>query len=250
MLSQSKILELLDSIKLEISVFIASLQQDSHDLFVMHKSDNSIVTVVDTFISDLFKEKFLPELPSINFYSEEDLGEFVYPMIILDPIDGTKELAAGLDECAISFGLYYSSSLADERNFSWIYNPFTGFEVNSIFRKLKSTKAINERFIAYVSRSEFAEGLHVSNEKINYYPKGSIAYKLGLLAAGAGDFVITKKNKNIWDIMAGTHICYTRGMFLRYNKGKVDSLNEKIISSDLIWCADDIYSKIAGSFQN
>lgn len=216
----------------------------SGHLNINYKPDQTIVTDIDIFVSKLFKEKFQSKFPFLNFFSEEEQNSLEYPVLILDPIDGTKELAKGVNECCVSFGIYFSAHIEDQRNFSWIYNPFTNFEISSETKFLKNHRIINEKLMAYVSRTEYEKGIYQSTQKINFYPKGSIAYKLALLAAGAGDFVISKKPKNIWDILAGTHICNSRGISLFNNKKKVMTLDSVLIANDLLWACEDVWETI------
>jgi len=237
--NNSRILSTLSKLKGEIS---QKIDESLDNLLIKIKEDNTIVTDLDIFISERIREEFKKEFPDLSFFSEEHPDNFCFPMIILDPIDGTREFANGVNECAISFGVYYSSDFNDPRNFSWLYNPFTGFEIHSGNPVIRGKDLTNDQLLAFVSRSEFDKKLFQSNEQINYQPKGSIAYKLGLLAAGAGDFVMSKRPKNIWDIMAGTHLCFARGMYLFHNGKKIERLDEELIQNDLLWCTEELYN--------
>ena len=78
--------------------------------------------------------------------------------------------------------------------------------------KKKKLKDIN----IIVSRSETKSGLwnnynSIINNKIEI---GSVAYKLGLIAAGKYDFFATLKPKNEWDICAGQIILEEAGGLL------------------------------------
>ena len=247
MINFEEISEILHQIKGEIRQKFDRTFVKEKALNIQKKPDKTIVTDIDLYISDIIKNKFLSKYEFINFFSEEDMGEFKFPMIILDPIDGTRDLAKGVNECSVSFGIYFSPELNDERNFSWIYNPFNGFEISSISNGLAGNTLVDKKFLAFVSRTEFEANLHTSSEKISYFPKGSIAYKLGLLASGAGDFVISKKPKNIWDIMAGTHICYSRGIKLFNNGQQISSLDKKLLKNDLVWSHPNIWNEVKDS---
>ena len=63
------------------------------------------------------------------------------------------------------------------------------------------------------SRSETNRGLWRSYANIfrELKPVGSVAYKLGLTAAGIGDIFATLRPKNEWDICAGTCIINESG---------------------------------------
>ena len=75
-------------------------------------------------------------------------------------------------------------------------------------------------------------------------PKGSIAFKLGLLAVGASHFAITKKPKNIWDIAAGTHICLKRGIFLFQNGIKISHIQKDPYDANLTWVSDHYKNRV------
>lgn len=206
-----------------------------NNLKIQNKKDKTIVTDIDLYISDLFKKEFLDKFAFLHFFSEEDQGDWNFPIIILDPIDGTKELANGVGECAVSFGIYFSNEFNDSRNFSWIYNPFTAFEISSTDKIIDNNIIYDNSLVSFVSRSEYQKGLHQNKNDIFFFPKGSIAFKLGLLASGGSNFIITKKPKNIWDIAAGTHICLKHGIFLFQNGTQVKYINNELYQNTLIW---------------
>ncbi len=236
-------IKIIDGIKPQIRQKIDVLSQDFESLKISKKADKTIVTEFDLFISDLFKNALRNEYPNINFYSEEDLGMFEFPIAIIDPIDGTREFAMGMDECVISFGVYFSDDLKDSRNFSWIYNPINNFEVDSFHLKSSVTALEKAEYHSFVSRTEYEEGLHKDSNKLKYKPIGSIAYKLGLLSTGKCDFVISKKDKNVWDILAGTHICSLNGINL-FKSGKIITLIQKEkYRANLVWSTNEFFKK-------
>lgn len=239
-----EILLILTKVKQEIRQYIDKIYSQKSSLSTYLKEDNSIVTELDLFISKLFKEEFGKKYDFLNFYCEEDNDELKFPSIILDPIDGTKELAKNINECAVSFGIYFTPNFEDKRNFSWIYNPFTGFEIHSLIEFSKATKKLNPVLLSYISRTEADKGNFTSNDQVVYVPKGSIAYKLGLLASGACDFVFTKRPKNIWDIMAGSHLCYQRDIFLYQNGSILKSLGNSLVNNDIIWAEEEVWERI------
>ena len=235
--------EILCSIKSEVQIKLEELK--SKELKISWKEDKSILTEMDLYISDLVKSEFKEKYPAINFYSEEDQESTNYPVIILDPIDGTKEFAEGIGECAISLAVMYSEKLDDDRNFGWLYNPFTGFEVNSKFVK-KHDFEYFEKLSCLVSRTEYSNGHYRDNrfDEFNVVPRGSIAFKLGLLSIGATDFIISLRNKNVWDIAAGTIILKKCGVSIFENGKKLETLPIREYQSELIWCVDKLKERI------
>lgn len=241
-LLKTEIFEILREIKLEIEEKMSSFLHkplNSH-----RKNDGTLVTQMDLFISDIFENKFNSKFPKINFYSEEKQKEFKFPLIILDPIDGTREFAKGMDECAVSFGIYYSEAFDDPRNFSWIYNFKTGLEVSSEASKLSTVK--RDDLLGFVSNTEFEKGLYPEG---NIRPVGSIAYKLALLINGDCDFVITKKPKNIWDIAAGTHLCKKFGFEVNFLEGDSTKITSDLYQAPMIWCRKNNMNQLIDQFK-
>lgn len=209
---------------------------ETEKLTIQTKLDQSVVTDIDHFISDLVKKTFIAELEDVNYFSEEDQETFQFPMIILDPIDGTKELVAGIGEYAVSFGIYFSKHLDDPRNFSWIYNPFNGMEITSETPMLPSARDYQLGSLSVaVSRSEFKNNLFSEQDRVQIKPVGSIANKLMLLSYDLTDAVISKRPKNIWDIMAGTHIAHKRGIRLWINGKIIDELDQITYAPTFVW---------------
>ena len=122
-------------------------------------------------------------------------------MLILDPIDGTKELVKLRPECAYSLAIFNSSNIDDPKNISIVFNPFTGFEV-STFTPLVEKKMFTKKHSTFVSRTEFESNLYEKylNKDLEINPMGSIAFKLSLLASHKCDFIVSLKPKNIWDL--------------------------------------------------
>ena len=110
-----------------------------------------------------------------------------------------------------------------------LYNPVTGEMFSAVKGKGAylngeliscSQKKDLKQMVILNSRSETNRGLWDSyiNMFSELKPVGSVAYKLGLTAAGIGDIFATLRPKNEWDICAGTCIVNESG-------GKVIDLN-------------------------
>ena len=218
--------------------------------FLQHvatKKDDSPVTKLDLDLSLLIKNFFLKDETYIdwNFYSEEDHGELKFPAIVLDPIDGTRELVKGVGECAVSLALMPSSRLSE--GFGWIFNPFTGFEVSSDQTYFPPANSLEWPLNGLISRSEWSRGYYETfkNTRVQLVPRGSIAFKLGLLAAGSCDFVYSMRPKNIWDIAAGSIILHKRGYSFYLLEGEeLDSLGTKLYTGPMMWAKADVYQGV------
>ncbi|TGK42864.1 3'(2'),5'-bisphosphate nucleotidase CysQ [Leptospira gomenensis] len=150
---------------------------------------------------------------------------------ILDPIDGTREFVHKNPEFAISLGL----SIRGEARLGVVYNPVTRElvygEIGSgivyeVFEDAPESYSIQgvsfskflkrnpKRNEILISRTEEREGLF---EKAplpadwNLVSLGSIAYKLGLVAAGKSALSVSLKPKNEWDICAGIALIRASG---------------------------------------
>jgi myo-inositol-1(or 4)-monophosphatase len=217
------------------------------------------VTSLDIWINEFFKKINNSYSVPFEFVSEEEmnsvnLGKF--PQIVLDPIDGTKELASNIPECAISFGIYNSNNIEDGIGFSWIYNPFTLLELDSekvkLFNSTNNQRSrvksgLYRKKIIGISRTEFNEPedrnkiieyLNSINDPNDYELQviGSIAYKLLLMSYNIIDEVVTCRPKSLWDIRAGSHLLAIKGKKLICNKKIITNLSNISYKPILHWC--------------
>jgi len=229
--------------------------ETSEKLKINTKADKTFVTEIDLFVSDLIKQKILAhgKFSHYGFYSEEEFEHLHFPTVILDPIDGTRELIMQRAECAVSLAMMKSSKISDPENYGWIYNPFTGFSIDSTANFIPTTNKSSKKILGLVSRSEFEKGHfdHYTNSigKIDVSPRGSIAFKLGLLASGGCDFVVSLSPKNIWDIAAGTILCSQRGFHMYQNGTKIEDLNQVRLDGILLWCPESLFEELNQAFQ-
>lgn len=227
----------------------------SKEIEINTKSDKTIVTEIDLFVSLLLKEKLQnhSKYKSYNFFSEEDFDKLIFPSAVLDPIDGTRELAKGRAECAVSLGLMNSPELSDPENYGWLYNPFSGFSLDSSTPFVASNTKSTQKLLGMVSRSEFEKGYFKDlvniDPRLEITPRGSIAFKLGLLASGGCDFVLSLSPKNIWDIAAGSILCAQRGMKLYQNGIEVTQLDKVHMKGILLWAPDDFAEELCYKFK-
>ena len=215
------------------------------DIQIDQKHDKSFVTEIDLFVSSLLKEKLAHhhDYKNYAFFSEEDYKEYSFPCAILDPIDGTRELIKGRPECAVSLAMMNTEKIDDPKNFAWLYNPFSGFSLDTSMPFVPSLDKSIQKLLTFVSRSEFHKGhytKYMNHPQIDITPRGSIAFKLGLLASGACDFIVTLEPKNVWDIAAGTILCSKRGIHFYENGKKITVLDRERYDGKLIWAPGSI----------
>lgn len=204
------------------------------------KTDGTPVTKLDQALSSTIEELMKTFKPDATFYSEEKFSSWSFPLIALDPLDGTLEYIKGRNEWAISLGIFQSENFEGE---GWVYNPMT-HEIFSEYSLLPFEKKISYR--GEVSRSEWEKGLFTKKESDQYYlePMGSIAYKLGRLSSQKCDFVVSLRPKNIWDIAGGTLLCQKAG-YKFYSQGKEVTSVEKIYHPPLIWCHPLLFDELS-----
>ena len=213
------------------------------DLRISLKTDNSPVTHIDTAISNFCKHH---PACTASFYSEEEHDRLQFPAIVLDPIDGTKELMKMNGECVVSIAWMKNSREGE----ALIFNPFTGFRLTSFDKPSWDPKSQEAPYLGLVSRSEINGLRDLKGFNHLIVAKGSIAFKLGLLASGGCDFVVSLKPKSIWDIAAGTILGWQRG-YLFYSNGRlVKDLDGKRYEPPLVWGKPAVVSEINQYFSS
>jgi myo-inositol-1(or 4)-monophosphatase len=209
------------------------------------KSDGSPVTELDLALSQGMEALTRKHFSDCCFYSEENFKEWKFPLLALDPLDGTKEYIAGRPEWSLSVGIFENENFDGE---GWVTNPVTKeiFSMDSVIPFKPK-----EKYLGEASRSEFKEGLYddFRPEKFDLRPCGSIAYKLGKLSQGKIDFVVSMRPKNIWDIAGGTLLCQEAGLEF-YSKGKKVTRVLKLYEPPLIWCHPSLFPELSEKFSS
>ena len=206
------------------------------------KSDSSLVTNIDLAISHFLQE--FAHKNHLNFLSEEDDNHSLkFPIMIVDPIDGTRELARGIEEVAISIAILYSPDVSDSKNICMIVNPFTGHTSTNFDSIVKKTNR-DQVLSGLVSRSEWESDLF--HEKLSSQvlikPCGSIAYKLSRLYKDECDFVVTMKPKNIWDIAAGSCLNAQAGNQFYQDGNRITKLDKLKFDAPMYWGSESNYN--------
>jgi myo-inositol-1(or 4)-monophosphatase len=205
------------------------------------KKDGSPVTDLDLALSGLMEEMASQHYPGVTFYSEEKFSDWKFPLLAIDPLDGTREYIRNRPEWAISIGHFESSAFCGE---GWVYNPIT----NEIYHGQMTPVSfkLKPHYSGEVSHSEWDRGLYqlFQSEKFHLTPVGSIAYKLGRLAAGQVDFVISLAPKNIWDIAGGTLLCQ-QSKIKFYSEGKEVTKVQPTYLPPLIWCHEELFEELS-----
>jgi myo-inositol-1(or 4)-monophosphatase len=206
------------------------------DIPIGQKGEAGPVTEADLASNACIRSLLLEAFPDDGWLSEETadqpdrLGKS--RTWIIDPLDGTWEFTTGVPEFVVSIGL----SVGGVAALGVLYNPMTeetfsgvrgeGAWLNGVPIHVSSTSDIAASTFC-VSRSETAKGLLKRFEgRLNLYPKGSVAYKCGWVAAGRCEGVFTHNPRNEWDICAGVAIIEAAGGRVTDGRGQPYRFNQ------------------------
>ena len=185
-----------------------------------HKQGDDPVTEADTTVDTLLRE-FLPRNGD-GWLSEETRDDHVRlerrRVWVVDPLDGTREFVTGIPEWCVSIGLVVDG----EPVAGGICNPVTGETIvgaRGLGVTLNgrpagvSARPTLEGAKVVASRSEVKRGewLGYREDLFEIRPMGSVAYKLGLVAAGLVDATWTLTPKHEWDVAAGVALVLAAG---------------------------------------
>ena len=187
------------------------------DYEIRDKGYHNPVTTADHASDNRIKEILVQSFPEYGWLSEETVdskerlkNERVW---VVDPLDGTKEFIEGVPHFVVSIALVENGIPI----IGVLYNPVTaelfeaskgnGAKLNNENITCSSKENLSSMTILN-SRSETKKGLW--DPYIDAFrelkPIGSVAYKLGLTAAGKADIFASLRPKNEWDICAGNCI--------------------------------------------
>jgi myo-inositol-1(or 4)-monophosphatase len=139
---------------------------------------------------------------------------------IVDPLDGTREFAAGIPEWCISIGLVENGCVIaggvrnPATNETFLGSLETGLTYNGNPVRCSQINRL-ERATVLASRSEVNRGewKKFENCAFSIRAMGSVAYKLALVAAGIADATWTLCPKHEWDVAAGVALVESAGGF-------------------------------------
>lgn len=199
------------------------------DYEIHDKGYHNPVTTADRAADSCLKEILMDAHPDYGWLSEETVDspdrlskDHVW---VVDPLDGTKEFIEGVPNFVVSIALVENGTPI----IGVLYNPVTeetftaakgegaflnGDPIHCVAKELVSDMVILN------SRSETRRGLWkpFADTFGELKAIGSVAYKLGITAAGKADIFASLRPKNEWDICAGNCIINEAG-------GKLIDLN-------------------------
>ena len=208
-------LELATLAAIEAGKIISSYYKSIYQ--IKEKGYKNPVTTADHKSDERLKKLLIGARPHYGWLSEETLDsprritkERVW---VVDPLDGTKEFIEGIPNFVVSIGLVENGIPI----VGVLHNPitletFTASKGSGAFLNGKlitcSAKDTVSDMVILNSRSETRKGLweNFKSEFLELKAVGSVAYKLGLTAAGEADIFASLRPKNEWDICAGNCI--------------------------------------------
>lgn len=195
------------------------------------------VTAADEAADRVLRE-ILPQ-PGEGWLSEESVDDPARlscdRVWVVDPIDGTREFIQGIPEWCISIGLLEGGVPVA----GGIFNPATD---ELVLGSLEAGVTLNGEAVAVsepdldgpisvlASRSEIRRGEweRFRNGRFDVRPCGSVAYKLGLVAAGLADATWTLVGKSEWDVVAGTALVRAAGGVVCLADGSEPVFNKSV----------------------
>jgi myo-inositol-1(or 4)-monophosphatase len=137
---------------------------------------------------------------------------------VVDPLDGTREFVQGIPEFCVSIamvenGIPRAGGICNPATDELILGSRdTGVSYNGKPAQPSQRKDLHGALVL-ASRSEVQRGewKQFESAEFNIRPMGSVAYKLGLVAAGRADLTFTLVPKNEWDVAAGAALVESAG---------------------------------------
>jgi myo-inositol-1(or 4)-monophosphatase len=188
-----------------------------------YKIGHDPVTEADRAVDAVLRENLLRE--GEGWLSEETVDSASRldksRVWVVDPLDGTREFVQGIPEFCVSIGFVENGRPVA----GGICNPATketiigAIDCGVLYNgkpARPSQKAELKGALILASRSEIKRGewQQFQNGDFQIRPMGSVAYKLGLVAAGLADVTFTLTPKNEWDVAAGAALVTSAGGFV------------------------------------
>lgn len=188
-----------------------------------YKIGHDPVTEADRAVDAVMRENLLRDGEGwLSEESADDMSRLSKKCVwVVDPLDGTREFVQGIPEFCASIGF-----VEDGRPVAGgICNPATNetiigaIDVGVLYngRPVRPSQRTSLKgALILASRSEVKRGEWQQFQGGDYQirPVGSVAYKLGLVAAGLADITFTLTPKNEWDVAAGAALVESAGGFV------------------------------------
>jgi myo-inositol-1(or 4)-monophosphatase len=188
-----------------------------------YKIGHDPVTEADRAVDAVMRETLLRDGEGwLSEESADDMSRLSRNRVwVVDPLDGTREFVQGIPEFCVSIGFVENGRPVA----GGICNPATNETIvgaidSGVRYNGRPTRASQRTSLTgsviLASRSEVKRGEWNQFQTSNYTvrPMGSVAYKLGLVAAGLADITFTLTPKHEWDVAAGAALVESAGGFV------------------------------------
>jgi myo-inositol-1(or 4)-monophosphatase len=184
------------------------------------KDGGDPVTEADLALNDVL-HRILPQ-PGEGWLSEEtaDSDERLgrERLWVVDPLDGTKEIVSGIPEWCVSIALVENGRPVaggiriPARDLTIVGGVGEGVTVNGEAARTRTRETL-DGIEVLASRSEVKRGEweRYADAPFRVQPMGSVAAKMGLVAAGLSDATWTLVPKHEWDVAGGTALILAAG---------------------------------------
>jgi myo-inositol-1(or 4)-monophosphatase len=188
-----------------------------------YKIGHDPVTEADRALDAVLRQKLLRD--GEGWLSEESVDDVSRldksSAWVVDPLDGTREFVAGIPEFCASIGFVENGQPVA----GGILNPATNEIIlgsidsgvlynGSPARASQRTTLSGARVLASRSEVKRGEWKEFGAAPFKIEAMGSVAYKLGLVAAGRADATFTLTPKNEWDVVGGAALVKSAGGFV------------------------------------
>ena len=185
-----------------------------------YKAGHDPVTEADRAVDAMLKKHLLRD--GEGWLSEETIDDHSRltkaRVWVVDPLDGTREFVQGIPEFCVSIamvenGVPVAGGICNPATNELILGSRdTGVTYNG--SPAQPSQRVDLRgALVLASRSEVKRGewKQFESAEFDIRPMGSVAYKLGLVAAGRADLTFTLVPKNEWDVAAGAALVESAG---------------------------------------
>lgn len=216
-------------------------EKEEAKLEIIHKADNTIVTIADTKTESVIKEKILSSFPGAEFICEEaeNTVSDYKDVWIIDPIDGTFEFSRGINY----WGILIAYARNEELTIGVCYFPALdtiiyaekgkGVFVNGEKVGVSKVKSLKESTMAYTSIQHFkhAEEREVFmglSENVRSSRCYNCAFSGFCIGSAKLDLYLTSKGVHIWDIAPFVTIIKEAGGKVTDWQGKDISIRNEV----------------------
>ena len=201
-----------------------------------YKAGHDPVTEADRAVDRVLRRELLRG--DEGWLSEESVDDFsrlnCERVWVVDPLDGTREFVLGIPEFCVSIamvenGVPLAGGICNPATNELILGSRdTGVTYNGRPAQA-SQRAQLKGATVLASRSEVKRGEWKQFEKAEFSVRamGSVAYKLGLVAARLADITFTLVPKHEWDVAAGAALVLSAGGFVQTLENTDLTCNQK-----------------------